>query len=101
MLPTEERAALLNEVNKRMAHAKGGAAGFAASLGGTHMALAALSKDPQKACAAFAASAGRLGRPLFCKNGKKTDAGGMLGTLVKLNPVRLGWGWFGFDRGGG
>jgi len=49
--------------------------------------VASLNKAPETAAAAAAAAAGRLGRPLFCRNAAQAARAGMLGALVKLNLV--------------
>ncbi|KAJ9518968.1 hypothetical protein QJQ45_026184 [Haematococcus lacustris] len=84
MAPNDSRLALLNEVSKKSAGVKGGAAAVAVAAGPL-AAASALSKSERTAGAAAAASAGRLGRPLFCRNAAQGSNAGMLGMLVKLN----------------
>jgi hypothetical protein len=57
------------------------------TLQGAANAVASLNKAPETAAAAAAAAAGRLGRPLFCRNAAQAARAGMLGALVKLNLV--------------
>ena len=74
---------------------------MAPTTGGAAAAATALAKSGQHMMAAAAAAAGRLGRPLFCKNAAQAAQAGMLGMLVKLNLVSSKFECWGWTRGWG